>query len=264
MLEGAGGNIGVSIVEDGIVLIDDQFAPLAPKIKAALKGLTDKPLRFLLNTHWHFDHTGGNATFGVDAPIIAHQNVRARLVAGAPSRQLGGRTMPPTPPAPKPALPVITFEDKIMVHLNGEDIRAIHVPHGHTDGDSVIWFTKSKVIHMGDDMMTLGFPFVDLSSGGSVTGLVTGLEKLVPQIPADAKLIPGHGQISTVEDLKKYVANLKEMVDLISAEKKKGKSAADMKKDHVLKKWEADWGKGFVKADDFIDTVVEDLGKKSS
>src|SRR5689334_12591094 len=138
MLQGAGGNIGVSVGDDGIVIVDDQFAPLAPKIRAALKGITDKPIRFILNTHFHGDHTGGNAEFSKDGPIIAQENVRKRLMSGSTA---GGRT---TPPAAKEMLPVITFNDRATVHINGEDIRAIHMPHGHTDGDSVIWFTQSN------------------------------------------------------------------------------------------------------------------------
>src|SRR5580765_1856118 len=139
MLEGAGGNIGVSVGEDGVVIVDDQFAPLAPKIRAALKSITDKPLRFVLNTHFHGDHTGGNAQFGSEATIIAHENVRKRLQEGG---KVAGNTVQP---AAKEALPVITFNDRASVHLNGEDIRALHVPNGHTDGDSVIFFPKSNV-----------------------------------------------------------------------------------------------------------------------
>jgi glyoxylase-like metal-dependent hydrolase (beta-lactamase superfamily II) len=259
MLEGAGGNIGVSVGEDGIVVIDDEFAPLAPKIRAALKGITDKPVRFLLNTHWHGDHTGGNEKFGQEATIIAHDNVRKRLLDGAPGRSIAGRKLDPIPPAPKVALPVITFEDKVSVHLNGEDIRAIHFPHGHTDGDSVIFFPQSKVVHMGDDFVTYGFPFIDLASGGSVKGLIANLDKLIPEVPADAKIIPGHGAISTVEDLKKFAATLKEIVATIEAGVKKGKTADALKKEKVLAKWDATWGKAFIKADDFIDIVCADL-----
>src|SRR6516225_9796223 len=169
MLEGLGGNIGASIGEDGIVIVDDEFLPLADKIEAALKGITDKPVKFVLNTHWHGDHTGGNQHFGEKAPIIAQDNVRKRLAEGGKTR------FGEVKPAPKVALPVITFEDKVSVHLNGEDIRAIHIPGGHTDGDAVIFFPQSKVVHMGDDFFNGGmFPFIDLESGGSVQGMITG------------------------------------------------------------------------------------------
>src|SRR5438067_1382063 len=147
MLEGSGGNIGVSVGDDGIVIVDDQFAPLAPKIRAALKGITDKPIRFILNTHYHGDHTGGNVEFSKDGPTV---------------------------------------------HVNGEDIRAIHMPAGHTDGDSVIWFTQSNVVHMGDDFFNGTFPFVDLDNGGSVRGMASSVESVVAQIRNDTKIIPGH------------------------------------------------------------------------
>ena len=138
MLQGYGGNIGVSVGEDGILIVDDQFAPLADKIKAALKGISDKPVKFVLNTHWHFDHTGGNPYFGDTAPIIAHENVRKRLASGGTISAFKMEI----PPAPKAALPVITFDDKVTVHINGEDIRAIHFPNGHTDGDIVVFFPQ--------------------------------------------------------------------------------------------------------------------------
>src|ERR1035441_7012670 len=168
MLEGAGGNIGVSVGEDGVVLVDDQFAPLAPKIREAVKGITDKPIKFVINTHFHGDHTGGNAQFSPEAPIIAQENVRKRLKEGG---MVAGTEVKA---ASKEALPVITFNDRATVHLNGEDIRAIHFPHGHTDGDSVIFFPQSNVVHMGDDFVTYGFPFVDVRSGGGVSGLNAG------------------------------------------------------------------------------------------
>src|SRR5947209_1442671 len=191
MLEGAGGNIGASVGEDGIVIVDDEFLPLADKIEAALKGITDKSVKFVLNTHWHGDHTGGNEHFGAEAPIIAQENVRKRLETGSSGRS--GKT----PPAPKIALPVITFENNVSVHLNGEDIRAIHFPHGHTDGDAVIFFPKANVVHMGDDFVTYGFPFIDLASGGSARGMIAACEKVIESVPSDAKVIPGHGGLST-------------------------------------------------------------------
>src|ERR1044072_1204729 len=198
MLEGAGGNIGVSVGDDGLLIVDDQFAPLSDKIRAALKGIADKKLKFILNTHWHGDHTGGNVAFGAEATIIAHDNVRKRLATEQKSTVFNSTT----PPSPKEALPVITFDQTLTVHFNGEDIRAIHYPRGHTDGDSVIFFSASNVVHLGDDFFAGRFPFVDLESGGSVEGLVKNIGELINKIPADAKLSPGHGAISTLDDLK--------------------------------------------------------------
>jgi len=175
MLEGAGGNIGASVGEDGIVVVDDQYAPLAERIQAALKGITDKPVRFVINTHYHEDHTGGNAFFQQQAPIIAQDNVRKRLENGGTAGNLSSVKFE-AKPQPKEALPIITFDHDVTVHLNGEDIRALHVPSGHTDGDSVIFFPKSNVVHMGDDFVTYGFPFIDLGGGGSVEGMISGLE----------------------------------------------------------------------------------------
>ncbi|MGH8185047.1 MAG: MBL fold metallo-hydrolase, partial [Steroidobacteraceae bacterium] len=186
MLQGAGGNIGASVGEDGIVIVDDQFAPLADKIRAALKGITDKPLRFIINTHYHFDHTGGNLPLH-DATIVAHDNVRKRMASGTEGG-IGGSVLFKQDASPKEALPVITFQNDVTIHVNGEDIRALHYPSGHTDGDSVVFFPKSNVVHMGDDFVTYGFPFVDLHNGGSVKGMAAALEKAIASLPADVKV----------------------------------------------------------------------------
>ena len=187
MLEGAGGNIGASVGDDGIVLVDDQYAPLADKIQAALKGITDKPVRFIINTHYHPDHTGSNEYFQKQAPIIAHDNVRKRLEAGGPAGN-GGSLHMEFKPEPKEALPILTFDHDVTVHLNGEDIRALYFPAGHTDGDSIIFFPKSNVVHMGDDFVTYGFPFIDVDSGGSINGMIDAVEKVIGQLPADVKI----------------------------------------------------------------------------
>ncbi len=252
MLEGSGGNIGVSVGDDGIVLVDDQFAPLAPKIRQALKGITDKPIKFVINTHFHGDHTGGNAQFGADAPIIAQENVRKRLKEG--TSVMGSQVAP----SPKEALPVITFNDRATVHVNGEDIRAIHFPNGHTDGDSVIFFTQSKVVHMGDDFVTYGFPFVDTRNGGSVSGMIAGVEKVLTMLPPDAKIIPGHGPLSTPDDLRKFLAMLKKTRGLVAQAIQQGKAPEQMKADSLLAKYD-DYGKGFIKADGWIDTLCADV-----
>lgn len=254
MLEGSGGNIGVSVGDDGIVIVDDQFAPLAPKIKTALKGITDKPLRFVINTHFHGDHAGGNVEFGKEATIIAHENVRKRLQHGG---TVGGNEVQG---APKEALPVITFNDRATVHLNGEDIRAIHFPNGHTDGDSVIFFPQSNVVHMGDDFVTYGFPFVDVQNGGSVSGMIAGLEKVLAMIPADVRIIPGHGPLSTAADVHKFVDMLKDTRALVGKAAAGGKTADQMKSDHLLAKYE-DLGKGFIKTDAWIDLLLADIQK---
>jgi len=257
MLEGSGGNIGVSVGEDGIVMVDDQFAPLAPKIQAALKGITDKPVRFILNTHYHGDHTGGNADFSKLGTIVAQDNVRKRLAEGTTI----ARFKMTTPPAPKEVLPIITFEHDVSIHLNGEDVRAIHFPHGHTDGDSVIFFPQSNVVHMGDDFVTYGFPFVDVEHGGSASGMAAGVEKVLWLTKPDTKFIPGHGPLSTADDVRKFLAMITETRAAVAAAVKKHKTVEQMKKEKLMAKWEADYGKGPIKADDWIDTLYDDVTK---
>ena len=255
MLQGAGGNIGLTVGDDGVAMIDDQFAPLSPKIHAAIEKLSPKPVRFLINTHWHGDHVGGNALFADTAAIFAHLNVRKRM-------QSGGKTpMMDIPPAEAKALPIVTFEQGLSLWWNGEEIRAIHVQPGHTDGDTVIWFTKSNVVHMGDDFFATGFPFVDLDSGGTVRGLIGALDEVLPQIPPDAKVIPGHGGLQTVADLKKYRNRLDEIVALVDRGLKSGKTVEQLQQEKIQAPYE-DWNSGFVKADQFIATVARDLQQK--
>jgi glyoxylase-like metal-dependent hydrolase (beta-lactamase superfamily II) len=261
MLQGEGGNIGVLTGDDGIVIVDDQFAPLATKIRAALKGISDKPIKFILNTHWHGDHTGGNAAFSSDGSIVAQENVRKRLIEGRPKFEMAGISLDATPPAPKEALPVVTFEDNVSLHVDGEDIRAVHVPSGHTDGDVIVYFPKANVVHMGDDFITTGFPFADAGSGGSVRGMIAALDKVVAMLPADAKVIPGHGELSTIEDVKKSAATLKDIVAILESEVKKKKTVDQIKAAKVLAKYD-DLGKGFIKTDMLIEMIYKELTAK--
>lgn len=263
MLEGAGGNIGASVGEDGIVVVDDQYAPLAEKIQAALKGVTDKPVRFIINTHYHGDHTGGNAFFQKQAPVIAHDNVRKRLETGSTAGNLGSVSME-RKAAPKEALPILTFDHDVTVHLNGEDIRALHFPSGHTDGDSIIFFPTSHVVHMGDDFVRYGFPFIDLASGGSVEGMIAALEEVVPKLPADVKVIPGHGNVSNLDDVREYVKMLVETRAVVEKGVKQGKTLDQLKQEKVLEPWKK-WNGDFITTDAFIETLYNDLtGKKDA
>jgi cyclase len=261
MLQGAGGNIGASVGEDGIVVVDDQYAPLAEKIEAALKGITDKPVRFIINTHYHGDHTGGNAFFQKQAPVIAHDNVRKRLEQGSMAGNLGSISME-RKAAPKEALPIVTFDHDVTVHLNGEDIRALHFPGGHTDGDSIIFFPKSNVVHMGDDFVRYGFPFIDLASGGSVQGMIAALEEVVPKLPADVKVIPGHGNVSNLDDVREYVKMLKDTRAVVEKGVQQRKTLDQLKQEKVLEPWKK-WSGDFISSDVFIETLYNDLtGKK--
>jgi glyoxylase-like metal-dependent hydrolase (beta-lactamase superfamily II) len=251
-LEGSGGNIAAVIDPEGIAIIDDQFAPLAPKIKAALATLSPKPVKFVINTHWHGDHTGGNATFAETASILAHANVRKRLISGG---EAFGRK---TPPAEKAALPVVTFEEGLTLYWGDDEIKVIHLKPAHTDGDSAVLFTKANVVHLGDTFFAGKFPFVDAASGGTVSGEIAMLEELIPKLPKDVKIIPGHGPISSISDLKEYVSMLKETVALVEKEKKAGKTKEQMKAGKIFAKWD-EWGKGFINADFYLDEVMGDM-----
>ena len=255
MLEGQGGNIGVSTGEDGAVMIDTQYAPLAPKIKAALKALGSEKPKFVLNTHWHGDHTGGNAEFGADSLIIAHVNVRKRMSV---ANTLMDRTIPA---APKLTLPVLTFEQSVTLYMNGEEVRLVHFPKGHTDGDTVVFFTKSNVVHLGDDFFAGRFPFVDLNSGGSVQGLIANLTSLIAQISPDAKLIPGHGPVSTLDDLKTYRQTIVETTDIVRQGITSGKTLEQLKKEGLPAKY-VSWGTGFIKTDRWIETIFNSYSKR--
>ena len=252
MLEGAGGNIGVSVGPDGILIVDDQFAPLAEKIRAALKALGDGKLKFVLNTHWHGDHTGGNAQFGTEATIVAHDNVRKRL---ASEQKIFGNKVPASP---HEALPVITFDNSLSVHFNNEEIRAIHFPHGHTDGDSVIFFTGSNVVHMGDDFFAGRFPFVDLENGGNVVSLAKNVGDIINRLPAGVKIIPGHGPLSTVDDLRLYHRMLLETIEVVRKQAAAGRTLEQIKAAGLPDTWK-DWGTGFIKTDQWIELIYRSL-----
>lgn len=259
MLVGQGGNIAVSSGPDGALMVDDQFAPLADKIRAALREIGETAqLRFLLNTHWHGDHTGGNAEFGADATIIAHTNVRGRMAT--PQDRAGGNV---TPAAPDAALPVITFDRSLDLHFNGERISVIHIPHGHTDGDAVIYFMGSNVVHMGDDFFAGGFPFVDLASGGSVEGLALGIADVLEDLPSDAMVIPGHGALSTVDDLRLYHRMLEETISAVREQIGAGATLEEVQAAGVSDEWDG-WGEGFISAERWLETIYRDLSAAGS
>jgi glyoxylase-like metal-dependent hydrolase (beta-lactamase superfamily II) len=244
MLEGQGGNIAASVGEDGIVIVDDQFAPLAEKIQTALKDLkiTDKPVRFVINTHYHGDHTGGNVPFNnAGSTLIAQDNVRKRLESGGTAGN-GGSIKMDVKPAEKAALPIITFEHDVTVHLNGEDIRALHFPS----------------VHMGDDFVRYGFPFIDVASGGSVQGMIDAMEKATAQLPADVKVIPGHGALSNLDDVRAFTKMLKETSAVVQKAINDRKTLDQMKQEKILAPW-AKWKGEFVNDDAFIETLYNSL-----
>lgn len=252
MLEGVGGNIGVSAGPDGLLIVDDQFTPLADKIRAALKPLSPGPLRFVLNTHFHFDHTNANPVFGREATIVAHANVRKRLTTDT---VVLGQTYKALP---KEGLPVVTYETALSVHFNGEEIRVIHFPAGHTDGDSVVFFTGSNVIHMGDDFFAGRFPFVDLDNGGSVEGLTRNVAEIISKAPAGVKVIPGHGPLSTLEDLRAFHSMLVETTGLVRERLSAGRTLEEAKAEGLPDKWK-EWGSGFINTGQWIEIVYRSL-----
>lgn len=254
-LFGRGGNIGVSYGEDGLLTIDTQFENIAAQLKAQLRTLgTDKP-KFVFNTHWHGDHTGGNTVFGQDAIIVAHKNVRDRLLNITEFR---GQTRTPTP---KIGLPMITYSKGLSIHFNGEEVKAVHFAKGHTDGDTVIFFTGSNVVHLGDDFFVGRFPFVDLASGGTVEGLVRNIGEMIQMIPADAKLIPGHGPVSTLDDLKDYHQMLIETTLIVRKHMKDGKTLEQIKAAGLGEKYK-EAGSGFINQDAWIETIYRSYSPK--
>ena len=263
MLESAdAGNIGASVGEDGIVLVDDQYAPLAEKIQAALKNISNGPVRFIIDTHYHDDHTGANGYFQKQAPIIAHDNVCKRLESGGVAGN-GASVHFDAKPQPKEALPILTFDHDVTIHLNGEDIRALYFPAGHTDGDSIIFFLKSNVVHMGDDFGTYGFPFIDVDAGGSINSFIAALEAVIAQLPPDVKVIPGHGPVSSVEDMRVFLKMLKETREVVQNALRQGRTLVQMKQDGILDPWKKYSG-DFISEDAYLETLYNSLtGQKN-
>lgn len=223
MLVGQGGNIGLFVGEDGVFMIDDQFAPLTPKILAAIKTVTNKPVNYLINTHWHGDHTGGNLNMAKEgAIIVSHENVRKRMSMDQVVRGEKRKG------SPKKALPVITFTEDMMHHFNGDDVLISHIHDAHTDGDALVYFTNNNVLHMGDAYFQGKFPYIDTSSGGTIDGYIGGIQKAIMLSDNATKIIPGHGNISNKAALKPYLQMLKTLRSRVQAEINKGKSLKEV------------------------------------
>lgn len=258
MLQGSGGNIGLAVGADAAFLVDDQFAPLSAKILAAVKALTDKPVRFLVNTHWHGDHVGGNENLArAGVIIVAHDNVRTRMSAEQ-FNALFNRT---TPPSPKGALPMVTFSETVAFHLNDETIHVVHVPPAHTDGDAIIHFTGANVLHMGDIFFNGNYPFIDLSSGGSFEGVIGAVNAALRYVNDSTRIIPGHGPLSTRADLVNYRDVLVKIRDRVAELIKAGRTKDQVVAAKPSAEWDAKWGLGFMKPEVFLGIVYDSMKK---
>ncbi len=255
-LFGRGGNIGASIGEDGIFLIDDQFAPLTDKIKAALAGISDQPVKFVINTHWHGDHTGGNENLGKEGSIIvAHDNVRVRMKASDMDRVAKGEM----DMIRKDALPVITFNDELSFHLNGTEARSIHISNAHTDGDSIIHFAEYNIVHMGDTFFNGRFPFIDVNSGGSVDGALNAIDAVLTLSNDDTMIIPGHGPIANKGDLQAYRDMIQTVRDRVAEMKGNGMSLEQVNAAGPANDYAEKWSWNFISAERFVGAIYSSL-----
>jgi glyoxylase-like metal-dependent hydrolase (beta-lactamase superfamily II) len=256
MLTGAGGNIGLSVGEDAVFLIDDQYAPLTDRINAAIAKITPKPVRFVLNTHWHGDHVGGNENFGrAGAILVAHENVRKRMG----TEQFIEFSRSRVPASPGAALPVVTFTDGVSFHLNGDEIRAVHVPRAHTDGDAIVHFLRNDVIHAGDVFWNGLYPFIDASSGGSIRGTIAACDKVLAIAGPQTKIIPGHGPLSDRAGLEAYRAMLAGVLARIEPLVRDGRKVEEIVAAKPTAEFDAQWGKGFIAPHKFAEMVANDL-----
>jgi cyclase len=249
MLVGAGGNVGVSVGPDAVFVIDDQFAPMAPKIKAAIAAISAKPVQFVLNTHFHFDHTGGNEALGKDgALIVAHDNVRKRMSAEQLISFIGMRQAA----SPKAALPVITVPGEVKFHINGDEVHAFHVPMAHTDGDLIVHFRNSDVVHMGDVFFNNMYPFIDGSSGGTADGVVAAVDRVLALAGDKTQIIPGHGPLANKADLQRYRDLLATVSQRIKDLRRAGKSDEEIRAAKPAADFDAVFGGGFIKPEAFV------------
>src|SRR6202050_1319136 len=258
LLQGAGGNLAASLGDDGVILVDTEYTPLADKIAAALKGIgiTDKPVRFVIDTHYHDDHSNGNPAWGArGATIIANENLRKGLETGSSvGNGPGGAVHVQQAPMAKVGLPMITFDDELKLYFNDEEIRVTHFPAAHTDGDGVVYFTKNRVVHMGDEFVRYGFPFVDVNAGGSVQGMIAACEKVAATVPADAKAMPGRGEIASMDDLREYTKMMKDTLAVVQKAMANHETLDQMKSEKILAPWQRYSG-AFVSADAWIETI---------
>lgn len=257
MLEGFGGNIGVSVGEDGVFLVDDQYAPLTQKVIAAIRELSDQPIRFVINTHWHDDHTGGNENLGkLGTLIIAHDNARAVLALARMDEALNRKVAPPPE-----SLPVITFDSTVTFYLNGETIHVFHIDSAHTDGDAVVHFREADVIHTGDAYFNGFYPFIDVEHGGSIDGMIAFYDRLIALSGPDTRIIPGHGPVANRSNVRKYQAMLKTVRQRVAKAIAQGQSLDDLIAAKPLADLDPEWGDNLIKAPMLLSMVHADLSR---
>jgi glyoxylase-like metal-dependent hydrolase (beta-lactamase superfamily II) len=269
-----------SVGADGVLLVDSEYAALADKIRAALRGLggaspggsssggdptgsarRDSAVRYLINTHYHYDHTGANAAFARDgATVIAQDNVRARLKTGGTAGN-GGSITREVPAVEAAAWPQVTFDHGLTVHVNGDDVSAVHYPAAHTDGDTIVFFSEPATVAMGDIYVRYGFPFIDINAGGTVQGMIAACEDVLRRVPADARVVPGHGEVGGVADLREYLQMLKDTTASVAGALKAGETLAQMKQERILGRWSERYSppKAFVDTDAFTETLYNSL-----
>ncbi len=258
MLIGAGGNIGVSVGEDGVFLIDDQYAPMTEKVVAAIARITSDPVRFVFNTHWHDDHTGGNESLGGrGALIVAHENVRVRMNVEQ-VLEFRGQSMS-FPASPRGALPVVTFTEDVTFHLNGDELHAFHVENAHTDGDAIMHFRRSNVVHMGDTFFRGMFPYIDTATGGSIDGMIGAVDATIAVIDSDTKVIPGHGALATHADLVAYGVALRSMRRSIAELILEGHPIDHILEFRPLQAQAEAWGQDRATEDAFVETIYQSI-----
>ncbi|PCI51577.1 MAG: MBL fold metallo-hydrolase [Alphaproteobacteria bacterium] len=256
MLQGAGGNIGISTGEDGVLMIDDQFSPLTQKILDAIAKISDKPVKFLINTHWHGDHTGGNENLGkMGVVIVAHDNVYRRMSKDQVIKAFNMKS----PPAPKAALPVITFNDQVNFHFNAMEIHVHHIKNAHTDGDSILIFKDRNIIHTGDIFFNGFYPFIDSRTGGSIYGMIKATAIILKHSDDKTKIIPGHGPLANKQDLQNFHDMLVQVVEAVTPLAQKGLSLEEATKQDPLKDLNAKWGGGFFSPEKFLGTIYQTI-----